>query len=152
MAMLRPPPGPSPRTVTILRILVVIIALFGLWGFLSQPRAQVRLQGQWRFAEADLPDPRAILLVDSAGRVTMDATRPRDQRPLSFKGYVASVDGASALVRLTEGQSVWDMACARQSEDLLQCRVTIKRDGVVTMTTKQFALTRVAPGPASLVR
>lgn len=114
---------------------------------LAAPVGAQSLQGQWQVTVPKLPDYLGSVLIDAAGRATVDA--PSDAgRPARYRGYVTQRDIAKFQIISTDSSIVIRTHCVIQSSDLIFCYTTFA-DG--TRGHGQI-LTRVGPGPHNLAR
>lgn len=102
------------------------------------------LQGQWQISAASAPDYVGMVLIDAEGRVTWDS--PKDTgRPAYFRGYVARAQPIEIV--FTNSIDVVHTHCTMLSADLLNCHNVRRQAPPVP-----FVLTRVGPGPVSLLK
>lgn len=113
----------------------------------SSAYAAPPLAGHWNIIVPSQPDYFGTVLIDHQGRVTLDA--PKDfGRPARYRGYTAEANAATVKFMMTDGNNVVRIVCAVQSSELLTCR-TFYSDGT---KSADYTLTRIGPGPASLLR
>jgi hypothetical protein len=103
------------------------------------------LQGQWQIDAPNEPNYVGVVLIDAAGRVIWDS--PQDAgRPANFRGYVARAAPVAEIV-FTNSVDVVHTYCTVLSSDLLNCYNVRKKGPSIP-----FMLTRIGPGPASLLK
>lgn len=122
-------------------LFVLALCLAGPVALASSP-----LRGQWRVAAESQPAYVGTVLIDRDGRATWDAADDRG-RPASFRGYVSSFNAPVVEITFTNGVRVTRAHCLIQSAGLLHCH-NVYGDG---RTSDIYTLTRVGPGPASLL-
>ena len=124
---------------TVLFVVALCLASHAAWA--SSP-----LRGQWRVAAETQPAYVGVVLIDQAGRATWDS--PEDWgRPASFRGYVSRLAPPAVEITFTNGKRVTRAHCLIKSPDMLHCHNVYSDGG----TSDVFTLTRVGPGPVSLL-
>lgn len=109
------------------------------------PAGAQSLQGQWHLTVPSHPEYMGSILIDEAGRITLDGTYRGNNA--SFRGYSARKSDVEFRAVLTDGSEVLGLICAIQSSELLHC-YSLWDAG----KTKGYdlILTRVGPGPRNL--
>lgn len=100
-------------------------------------------RGQWGVTKPNSPRYQAILLIDSAGRVTIDS----QNESATLIGYVSAVEGDVVRMIVTDRKKqVARSHCTALSRELMTC-YTVRDDKSVS---SGVTLVKVGPGPHRL--